>query len=46
MPTYNISFTGNINNDSLQVGDYAYALNFVTFTQAGGFNQTVQPPIL
>jgi len=46
MPTYAISFTGNINNDSLQVGDYAYALNFVTFTQTGGFNQTVQSPIL
>ena len=38
-----INFTGNINNDSLQVGDLAY---YVTPSQSGGFNQSTQDPIL
>ena len=38
-----INFTGNINNDSLQIGDLAY---YVTPSQSGGFNQSTQDPIL
>ena len=38
-----INFTGNINNDSLQIGDLAY---YVTPSESGGFNQSTQSPIL
>ena len=38
-----IDFIGNINNDSLQIGDLAY---YVTPSQSGGFNQSTQDPIL
>ena len=38
-----INFTGNINNDSLQIGDMAY---FVTPTLSGGFNQSISAPTL
>jgi len=38
-----IDFTGNINNDSLQIGDLAY---YVTPSESGGFNQSTQSPIL
>ena len=38
-----INFTGNINNDSLQIGDLAY---YVTPSESGGFNQSTQNPIL
>jgi len=38
-----ISFTGNINNDSLQIGDLAY---FVTPSQSGGFEQSTSAPVL
>jgi len=33
-----IDFTGNINNDSLQIGDLAY---FITPSQSGGFNTSI-----
>jgi hypothetical protein len=38
-----INFTGNINNDSLQIGDLAY---YVTPDPLGGFNQSTESPIL
>ena len=38
-----INFTGNINNDSLQVGDLAY---FITPTPSGGFEQSTDTPTL
>tara|TARA_R100001463_G_scaffold7590_3_gene24212 strand:- start:8600 stop:8947 length:348 start_codon:yes stop_codon:yes gene_type:complete len=38
-----IQFTGNINNDSLQVGDLAY---YVTPSSSGGFNQSTATPTL
>ena len=38
-----INFTGNINNDSLQVGDLAY---FVTPSSSGGFEQSTATPTL
>ena len=38
-----INFTGNINNDSLQIGDMAY---FVTPTPSGGFAQSTIAPSL
>ena len=38
-----INFTGNINNDSLQIGDLAY---YVTPSESGGFNQSTEAPIL
>ena len=38
-----INFTGNINNDSLQIGDLAY---FVTPSLSGGFEQSTVTPIL
>ena len=38
-----INFTGNINNDSLQIGDLAY---FVTPSLTGGFNQSTSIPVL
>tara|TARA_R110002020_G_scaffold145170_1_gene318426 strand:- start:49 stop:405 length:357 start_codon:yes stop_codon:yes gene_type:complete len=38
-----INFTGNINNDSLQIGDMAY---FITPSSLGGFNQSTNTPIL
>lgn len=38
-----INFTGNINNDSLQIGDLAY---YVTPSESGGFNQSTETPIL
>ena len=37
-----ITFTGNIDNDSLQVGDLAY---FVTPVTSGGFFQSTNTPI-
>lgn len=43
MPTYTINFTSNINNDSLQLGDYAYS---VDPNLIGGFNQSPQTPVL
>ena len=36
-----INFIGNINNDSLQIGDYAY---FITPSPSGGFQQTITDP--
>ena len=38
-----INFAGNINNESLQIGDLAY---YVTPSEIGGFNQSTQSPIL
>ena len=38
-----INFTGNINNDSLQIGDLAY---FVTPSSSGGFEQSTDTPTL
>lgn len=38
-----INFTGNINNDSLQIGDLAY---FVTPSLVGGFDQSTSTPVL
>ena len=38
-----INFATNINNDSLQVGDFAY---FVTPAIVGGFNQSTGNPTL
>jgi hypothetical protein len=38
-----INFTGDINNDSLQIGDMAY---FVTPTLSGGFEQSANDPTL
>ena len=38
-----INFVGNINNDSLQVGDLAY---YITPSQSGGFDQSTENPIL
>lgn len=38
-----INFTGNINNESLQIGDLAY---YVTVSESGGFNQSTESPIL
>lgn len=38
-----INFTGNVNNDSLQIGDLAY---FVDPSPLGGFNQSVDVPTL
>ena len=38
-----INFTGDINNDSLQIGDMAY---FVTPTPSGGFEQSTDAPTL
>ena len=35
-----INFTGDINNDSLQIGDMAY---FVTPTPSGGFDTSINP---
>ena len=43
MPTYTINFTSNINNDSLQLGDYAYS---VDPNLIGGFDQSSQTPVL
>lgn len=43
MPTYTINFVANINNDSLQLGDYAYS---VIPSPTGGFNQSSQTPVL
>mgnify|MGYP003109052701 CR=1 FL=1 len=43
MPTYTINFTADINNDSLQLGDYAYT---VDPNLIGGFDQSSQTPIL
>ena len=47
---YTIEFTGNIDNDSLQIGDYVYS---ITPFQLGDFNQSIntsnnqeQQPIL
>ena len=38
-----INFTTNINNDSLQVGDFVYKVSPSTL---GGFNQSTTSPIL
>tara|TARA_Y100000592_G_scaffold66828_1_gene103809 strand:- start:260 stop:637 length:378 start_codon:yes stop_codon:yes gene_type:complete len=38
MAEYFINFTADIDNDSLQVGDYAYS---VTPFELGGFNQSI-----
>tara|TARA_X000001388_G_C2197871_1_gene110069 strand:+ start:407 stop:751 length:345 start_codon:yes stop_codon:yes gene_type:complete len=38
-----INFTGNINNDSLQISDLAY---FVTPSPSGGFEQSTEIPTL
>ena len=38
-----INFTGDINNDSLQIGDLAY---FVTPSLSGGFEQSTATPTL
>ena len=38
-----INFTGNINNDSLQIGDLAY---YVTPSSSGGFAQSTETPTL
>ena len=38
-----INFTGDINNDSLQIGDLAY---YVTPSTLGGFNQSTSDPTL
>ena len=38
-----IDFTGNIINDSLQIGDLAY---YITPSLSGGFNQSSDAPIL
>jgi hypothetical protein len=38
-----INFTGDINNDSLQIGDLAY---FVTPSLSGGFEQSTTTPTL
>ena len=38
-----INFTGNINNDSLQIGDLAY---YVTPFSEGGFAQSIAEPSL
>tara|TARA_A100001201_G_scaffold72186_1_gene65908 strand:+ start:100 stop:477 length:378 start_codon:yes stop_codon:yes gene_type:complete len=38
MAQYFINFTADIDNDSLQVGDYAYS---VTPFELGGFNQSI-----
>jgi len=38
-----INFAGNINNESLQIGDLAY---YVTPSEIGGFNQSTESPIL
>ena len=38
-----INFTGNINNDYLQIGDLAY---FVTPSLVGGFDQSTSTPVL
>ena len=38
-----INFTGDINNDSLQIGDLAY---YVTPSPLGGFNQSTSDPTL
>ena len=38
-----INFTGDINNDSLQIGDLAY---YVTPSPSGGFNQSTSDPTL
>jgi len=38
-----INFTGNINKDSLQIGDLAY---FVTPSPLGGFEQSTDVPTL
>ena len=38
-----INFTGNVSNDSLQVGDLAY---FITPTPLGGFEQSTSDPTL
>ena len=38
-----IDFTGDINNDSLQIGDLAY---YVTPSTLGGFNQSTSDPTL
>tara|TARA_R110002020_G_C16213591_1_gene767175 strand:- start:49 stop:414 length:366 start_codon:yes stop_codon:yes gene_type:complete len=35
-----INFTGNINNDSLQIGDLAY---FITPSLFGGYNTSIDP---
>ena len=40
MPTYNISFSTNINNDSLQIGDYAYSVQVNPVPQ-GGFTYSI-----
>jgi len=40
MPTYNINFSTNIINDSLQVGDYAYSVQINSFPQ-GGFTYSL-----
>jgi len=37
-----VNFTGDINNDSLQIGDMAY---YVTPSPLGGFNQSTNDPI-
>ena len=38
-----INFTGNVNNDSLQIGDLAY---YVTPSPLGGFEQSTSEPTL
>ena len=38
-----INFVGNINNDSLQIGDLAY---YVSTSSTGGFNNSTTAPIL
>jgi len=38
MAQYIINFTANIDNDSLQIGDYAYS---ITPFELGGFNQSI-----
>jgi len=40
-----INFTTNINNDSLQVGDFAYFVPNPSSTAVGGFNQSTSNPI-
>ena len=41
-----INFTGNINNDSLQIGDMAYFVPDPAATALGGFDQSTNTPTL
>jgi len=41
-----ITFTDNIANDSLQIGDLAYFVPNPTSTALGGFNRSATDPIL